>query len=206
MNILNQLKSRTIPSLESILDFILEYDYPITKHPLGFYCCKVTEDSENENIRIHFWLRENCEQKGFEIHNHIFNLESFIIDGIIKNTTYEISNNHNDDIFHIFKTSYNNDKSYIYRDTNDEKLRVKNISIYSKDQKYALSFDDIHQSEVLTNKAVTLMYTKKISNHQPIVYSKINISELNFHRALLSRNEKIELIKIFKECSSNALI
>lgn len=199
MNILSNLEKKIIPPLEELFNFILNHKIPINRHPLGFYCCKLIQN-KNISIRLHFWLKENQKQKNFEIHNHIFDLESYILIGAIQNIIYEPSLEKEGIPFNTFITSYNNEKSTITLKDSNIFLKVKERNTYLKSQKYTLTSNIIHQSNVMSEKAITLMYTLNTNNTvSPIVYSKVQVEKLKFYRSYLTDSEKLELINYFLE-------
>ncbi len=56
-------------------------------HPLGFRVAKVTDGAVS--LRLHLWHGDAEEQPGFEVHDHGFDLQSFVVAGRIRQQTFD---------------------------------------------------------------------------------------------------------------------
>lgn len=64
---------------------------PVHRHPLGFRVARLIADS-GAALRLHIWPKSaRSAQPGFEIHDHTFDLTSFILFGDLRQTVYEVS-------------------------------------------------------------------------------------------------------------------
>src|SRR5690606_29307754 len=71
---------------EGLLASPLGAEY-VKRHPLGFSVVQLK--SGTESLRLHLWRGAEISQPGFEIHDHTFELESYVIDGRLRHRTYE---------------------------------------------------------------------------------------------------------------------
>jgi hypothetical protein len=127
-------------------------------HPLGFTSSKITMGKHN--LRLHIWRNTGSPQAGFEVHDHTFDFESYVISGSIKQTVYDIHAN-NDGNFCIYHVDYDENTSILKNSGNFVNLVQLKEEIVSANQSYRVRAGELHRSDLFEcSCAVTLVLTE----------------------------------------------
>jgi hypothetical protein len=88
--------SALIESCKRVLKECLDKSVPANWHPLGFVVFKLPDNSQRA-LRLHLWPREGLRpaEPLWPIHNHIFDVNSFVVSGKVTNKVYRILPNAN---------------------------------------------------------------------------------------------------------------
>ncbi|MBV1883883.1 MAG: hypothetical protein KUG82_19745 [Pseudomonadales bacterium] len=160
-------------SPSEIVQLAINVGKDFTWHPLGFVMCKLSQENE-KNIRLHIWPNssEHVQEPQWLIHDHMFDLKSWVLSGKIENIEYEIASDF--PIYSIYQASYEQDKSILHRTEQDLSIKVKNKSVVSSGQIYEIASGILHQSISLSNStAVTVCETIDRLDKNPIIAGDI---------------------------------
>lgn len=143
-------------------------------HPLGFILCKLSEEGERK-IRLHIWPNNNdrMQKPAWLIHNHIFDLKSWVIAGKIENTEYsEVEGEPN---YRAYNARYEKDNSVLYRTDSLICLTKNNCSLINAGEVYKVPSGILHQSISLSEStSLTVCETTDQPNLNPIIAGDIN--------------------------------
>lgn len=169
-------------------------------HPLGFYYCNLFEFENSEKFRIHIWSNNSERVKPLmDIHNHYYNVISYVVTGHLFNTLYNLSESlpytHS-----LYSGSYNKDGKRILKKTN-KNYNLKEIVRNKVDSGnlYVIDKTEIHKGEVPDSEfTITIVYTEKPIEPNPLVFGDIN-GEDEYGFPILMVNKK-ELDYIIEKC------
>lgn len=161
-------------------------------HPLGFYYNNLFEFENNEKFRIHIWSNNSERLKPLmDIHNHYYNVISYVVTGHIFNTLYSssksIPSTHS-----LYSGSYDKDGKRILKKTG-QNFNLKKIvqNKIKAGNLYIIDKAEIHKGEVPSSEfTITIVYTEKPTNPNPQVFGKINKEdEYTFPKLMIDKNE-----------------
>lgn len=168
-------------------------------HPLGFIYSRIYS-SENEQLRIHIWPKNYKRKEDFYIHDHYYDLSSWILLGEIKDLLYDISVKKNNGEFIIYEGSYNGNENYRYLKPSSSFCNILNIEerYFTKGDKYFIEKSKYHSNEIIfknSDYACTLVLTQNPNKiHSPKVLSKIKQSEIIEETPTLMSYKEMKLI------------
>lgn len=165
---LNQHKTigEILPIVKNIFNLILdngEWTNEFFLHPLGFYYCRLLTNAENQ-VRIHIWEPDYPKKLDLFIHDHFYELCSWVLCGKILDYSYSVEPAEGESEHTMFVSSYQKDKNVrTLTKTNDFRV-VKRIAerIIQKGQKYIIPKGTFHSNEILFEEAdltVTFVFT-----------------------------------------------
>lgn len=83
---------------------------PATKHPQGFLTFKMGLSAQGDAaLRFHVWMknkREVGDQKGFQIHDHVFGFNSLLLCGQMENRSYMVKPSPTETGWRLFPVTY----------------------------------------------------------------------------------------------------
>ncbi|WMO14852.1 hypothetical protein [Pseudoalteromonas piscicida] len=123
-----------------------------------------SSDKPFGEIRLHNWLFGHVDG---DIHNHAWDLCSFVISGSIVNETFKISEGKSFQRFTIGPVG--GEEGYNLIKDGKVNLATKSISVVNENSFYTLSHDIVHQSKSL-NGAVTLMVQSPFIRETSMVF------------------------------------
>lgn len=161
-------------TLSYIIKLTKELHRNFVWHPLGFLLCKLS-DAEGKKLRLHIWPNnsQHIQDPPWTIHNHIFNLKSWVIAGVIKNTEYRHTKGN--PTHRAYITKYNNNHSIIHR--TDEELCIvkKRTQIVRSGQTYKIAAGVFHQSiSSSQTTSITICETIDQPDRVPIIAGAID--------------------------------
>jgi hypothetical protein len=164
-------------------------------HPLGFIICKLSEEGE-KTIRLHIWPNNSnrVQEPAWLIHDHLFDLKSWVLSGKIENTEYEITNDNPN--FSVYQASYDKEKSILHRTDQKLSIKVKHKTIINTGGIYQVSSGVLHQS-VSLSKATSLTICETINkfDKSPIIAGDISGMDIySYTRSIVSDNDLYEII------------
>jgi len=164
-------------------------------HPLGFLMSKLFEEPPLA-LRIHIWPKGGGREQNpsWPIHDHIFNMRSWILQGAIRNTVYcesECSPN-----FHLYLASYKDGESVLSRAKNGICLKKKYEEKYEAGQSYAVEAKVFHSSShEKDTTTITAVLTNSISLDPPRIAGAIDgLEEYRYLRGIASKEEVLKII------------
>ncbi|WP_461611941.1 hypothetical protein [Cytobacillus kochii] len=153
-------------------------------HPLGFVHSKICSIPKIGDLRLHIWLGENRKTQlpYMPIHDHVFNVNSFILTGNVTNKVYEIGNA-TEDLYRKYEATYINGDSILYPTKELLNCNLKNSTIHSKGTFYTVPKGVFHESMVDEGEfASTLVIaTDKDETIKPYILGPVK-SEKFFYR------------------------
>ena len=210
-NLFNRLavayKSKYQNCLDSeVANFIalLKYSDLLNKtlrfHQLGFMYSKIHKFQNNDTLRVHIWSKETYMQKPLmDIHNHYYNVNSYVYQGCIVNKLYGMSDLDSDsDATHsIYSGSYqSNDKRVLTRTDSKKKLWVEKEIKICQGSLYEISKSDIHSGSTCSDAfTLTVVYTENEGNPNPLVFGPLNGKTQYHYESKKVSNDIIEKLK-----------
>lgn len=132
---------------------------PIRRHPLGFFVAKV-EDGKGTALRLHLWPKVGSGlQDGFEVHDHLFDLESYVIQGAVQETTYVAEAAH-EGPHRIYNVVYESDSSRLSASGTTISLKVTRERTIAAGESYELPAGVLHLLQATMDRSVTLVLTQ----------------------------------------------
>jgi len=159
---INKIRLKVAAILEAILEQDLWID-DFYLHPLGFYYCRLFVSEQNQ-IRLHIWLKGYAQKKDLYIHDHFYDLCSWVLCGKIKDYTYEVSNTDKESDYSLFTSSYKNDKNVRTITKTAQSMSVALVSerILSRGDKYYIPRGSFHSNDIIFDShdiTFTCVYT-----------------------------------------------
>ncbi len=151
---LNSGEITSIDLLNEIKDSKLDFFW----HPLGFILGTYLSN-DKEKIRIHIWPKEGSQQQKpyWNIHNHIFHLTSWVLEGEITNQEYNVVEDNKSEKS-IYYVNYKGNESCLFKSNQQVRLEQKKPKIHSKGNVYSIKTDIFHHSiRTSKNSAITVV-------------------------------------------------
>ncbi|MFQ3545803.1 hypothetical protein Q7A53_17120 [Halobacillus rhizosphaerae] len=147
----------------TLKDFLIENGDQISFnwHPLGFLHSKLGHAAEVGDIRLHVWLPNNrkTQEPPMPIHDHVFNINSFILLGKVTNHIYDLTSSLGDKR-QLYRVEYNNEGSLLKPLDTVIRCKLKSSQLYNKGEFYEVNKDKFHQTFVeIEDFTVTLVLT-----------------------------------------------
>ncbi|KIC00762.1 hypothetical protein OA88_17745 [Flavobacterium sp. JRM] len=153
------------------------------KHPLGFYYARLYE-SDKVQIRLHIWQKNFTLKEDLYIHDHYYDLNSWILSGKIVDYIYEISDSKSKGEYVKYVGSYNkNENNRVLKKTN-EYYNILNISerYLNRGDKYSIKKNQFHSNKITFEDYTitsTLVYTHNPNLlHSPTVLGKTQMEQI----------------------------
>ena len=143
-------------------------------HPLGFHYCRLFHNDKHQ-IRLHIWEPNYPAKEDLYIHDHFYDLCSWVLCGKIKDYTYEVKPTDKKSDYCMFSSSYRTDKNVrtIAKTENFLSVKMKEERIIGRNEKYIIPRDTFHSNKILFDESdltTTFVYTfNHKDNHSPNV-------------------------------------
>lgn len=143
-------------------------------HPLGFHYCRLFYNDEHQ-VRLHIWKPNYPVKKDLFIHDHFYDLCSWVLCGEIVDYTYEVEETNEKSDYCMFTSSYRADKNVRTLAKTDKFLSVKmkEERIIKRNEKYIIPRDTFHSNKILFDQSdltATFVFTfNHKENHSPNV-------------------------------------
>lgn len=168
-------------------------------HPLGFVCLKVACEVQS-TLRVHIWpsKERRPQHPAWNIHDHIFDIQSFIICGSITNYRFTVTDTtmRSDPTHRIYKVSYSHAHSYLHRTQNLISCSQVGSTSYTSMSSYSVPRGMFHSS-VISDRilAATLVITSNHFKSLPKVLGDVLGAKLyKYRRYPCSQEQVSELI------------
>lgn len=153
-------------TVKTIFYMILEEDKWLENfflHPLGFYYCRLHHDDYNQ-FRLHIWEPGYPIKEDLYIHDHFYDLCSWVLCGKIEDYTYSVEPSENISEYALFTSSYLADKNLRTLTKTDQHMNVKLVStrIIESGEKYFIPRETFHSNKILFGSSTitaTFVYT-----------------------------------------------
>lgn len=127
-------------------------------HPLGFRVAKISHG--DTALRLHLWSGISTEQPGFEVHDHMFDLTSHVVQGTIVQRGYDFVEDLNGPQA-LYDVTYDEGKSVIAKTDKRGRLVLKGAERFNVGTTYELSAGQLHFAERTDSAfAITLALTR----------------------------------------------
>ncbi len=147
---------------------------PFIWHPLGFILCKLSQEGEKK-IRLHIWPNNNdrMQNPSWLIHDHIFDLKSWVVAGEILNTEYTVADGKPN--YRVYNAKYEKDSSVLYRTDRQIFIDESTRSLVRSGEVYSVLSGVLHQSVSLSETtSLTVCETIDQPNINPTIAGDIN--------------------------------
>jgi hypothetical protein len=132
-------------------------DQFVSRHPLGFHVVKL--ERPPHALRLHLWKPGGVDQKGYEIHDHVFSLKSRVIEGAIRHRTYETRPDALGP-YVAYAVEYKGGESRLARTDNRLRVSTKTDDVFGEGDDYAVAAGQLHDAEIASGHfATTLVLT-----------------------------------------------
>lgn len=139
----------------------------------GFLSIELYRFEKNEDrkiLRLHLWSDnfdkefEQNDYRKYKIHSHLFNAQSHVLSGSIKNNRYKILDSNNETENSLYKinwvTTENNGqtirKSHLIKEIENIEIKKINSEVISISQEYSININEFHSSESTSQISATL--------------------------------------------------
>lgn len=140
---------------------------PVKRHPLGFTVVQLKVDGVG--LRLHLWKGGPISQPGYEIHDHAFNLKSFIVDGTIRHRTFEALEDPQGD-YAVYSVHYEPNRSVMTKTPARARLKETSDEVYVAGQSYSVPAWRLHDALLHgAASATTLVLTRDLAG-APVTY------------------------------------
>lgn len=167
-----------------------EWELPFRWHPLGFVVCTLFSDGPLK-ARLHVWPVDAVRSQGSscQIHDHVFDLTSWVLLGCIENTEYvhdPIGETHA-----RYAVEYRDDVSILEKTRDTISLSVSRETLHEPRSLYRVAAGQLHQSRRAgLTPAVTALVTRDVSQNAPSVIGPLDGPvRREYHRSVLSNSE-----------------
>lgn len=168
----NKTLEEVLNITKDIFDLIMNQDKwtnDFFLHPLGFYYCRLFYNDEHQ-VRLHIWEPNYPVKKDLFIHDHFYDLCSWVLCGEIVDYTYKVEPTIEKTDYCIFTSSYRTDKNVRTLTKTDTFLSVKmkEERIIIRNEKYIIPRDTFHSNRILFDRSdltTTFVYTFNHKDH-----------------------------------------
>lgn len=159
----------------------------ITLHPNGFLQLPLeSTDKRNSNLQLHIW-NNTLERRGakqFEIHDHAFDIESYVVMGSLKDITYSVSENPSGEYM-----TFQSDGSGQMNSVNKKvSLNIKNDRTIKEGETYIIKKGDFHSSNPIDPFTATIIKKTNIE----IDYNPKLIAPTDYNQTRIEVDRNIE--------------
>lgn len=163
----SELKVEIARMLDEVLSCPAEFD--IVWHPLGFMYIKLLK-SERHSLRLHIWTQEQplYSQVMSPIHNHIWNLQSYVLCGTIINHSVQIDFKPDVYTHRIYKITYNNNLNILTPTSTLVAYKIISSARFHSGERYTVASGDFHLTETAGKRTVaTLVLSEDVESVPP---------------------------------------
>jgi hypothetical protein len=119
----------------------------IQSHPLGFGCINVG-DIPAGSVRLHIWSKELfvAQTPTLPIHNHIWDLFSYVLTGGVKNRMYSVAAGEKNSKYMLYRVSYDKEFSVLRPTDSFVNCRKISESNISEGRNYRIACENFHST------------------------------------------------------------
>ncbi len=176
-------------SARQLIEFVIAENITFNWHPLGFIMCKISNEIK-KTIRLHIWPEnKRCIQKPtWLIHDHIFDLKSWVLKGAI--TNIEFITGEFDNSFQVYNTIYDKDKSILIKTNQRLSILESKRYLIKEGESYDVYAGHLHKSISSNNTTVTVCETVNQFNLKPrVLGSCAGRDKYSYTRNVVSKAE-----------------
>lgn len=176
----------------------------VRRHPLNFLTARV-EDEAGRALRLHLWdERFRFKQDGLEVHDHKFDYESFVVDGVVAQTIYDSVPDTNG-THEVLEVSYSNGGSALRRSARYLRLVEMRRETFAASALYRLPHGVLHRLDLVSPSAATLVFTRDaggrpitigpVSNGEPPSTARTPVCDTNGNLITLGSHSRSQIIE-----------
>lgn len=126
-------------------------------HPLGFRVVRISDGPLS--LRLHLWKGPACEQPGFEIHDHAFDLTSYVVAGVVRQRTYSAVRAM-DGQHAVYRVTYDDGRSALAHSGCRVRVEAVGDERFAQGETYSLPAGQLHEAyRDNCDTAITLVLT-----------------------------------------------
>lgn len=188
-----------------VLKFIKEYlenenhQVKFYKHPLGFFYTRIIQEKDVQ-IRLHIWTKNYQIKEDLFIHDHYYDLKSWVLCGEIEDFTYKLKKSEDNSSLAKYVGSYSESENYRYLKLTNEYYTIisKTSKIITSGNLYSIDKSKFHSNKIHfknSNITSTLVYTfNPNKNHEPVVLGLKRIERIVEEAPILIPHEDMKSI------------
>ncbi len=162
----------------------------LRSHPLGFKVARVSNGSIH--LRLHLWTGA-AEQPGFEVHDHSFDLKSYVVEGAIQQITFTAHEDPDGDRC-FYQVAYGESRSALRKTDIAVRLEEPRQDVFRAGTTYFLPAGRLHMAErYYCALAISLALTHEKGGQPLTIGPRNGPSELVASRSPLSELSLMEL-------------
>lgn len=182
---------------KQLCEFAVKSNIIFSWHPLGFIMATLLDEG-CEKIRLHLWTKsfDKAQKPTWLVHDHKFDLTSWVISGVIKNIEYK--NAVSPKTHQLYSVTYNATGSLLTKLDEMYSLEVEKTQEFNEGDKYKIEAGVFHQSISLSQRTtVTICHTVNKKESPPLVIGELNGEEKYYYQR--SHVNTDELQKVIEE-------
>lgn len=168
---------------------------PFCFHPLGFIACTLLTEGPLK-LRLHYWPVYGGVQQSpdCQIHDHIFDFQSWVLCGAVENIEYKPSatgNGHS-----VYETEYRDGQSILTKTGQLIRLVERGRAVFKEGESYSLAAGTLHETRrVGDGPAFTVLVANDVSSTAPLVLgSKAGLDRYSYTRTVV---EEVVVERLF---------
>lgn len=159
---------------------------PFRFHPLGFVACTLLTEGSIK-LRLHYWPVHGGVQQSpdCQIHDHLFNFQSWVLSGAIENIEYKRSAIGKE--YSVYETEYRDGKSILTKTGQLIRLAEQGRTVFKEGESYSITAGTLHEtSRVGGGPACTVLIASDVSSTAPLVLgSKAGLDRYSYTRSVV---------------------
>ena len=168
---------------------------PFRFHPLGFIACTLLTEGPLK-LRLHYWPVHGGVQQSpdCQIHDHIFEFQSWVLSGAVENIEYKPSATGNG--YSVYETEYRDGQSILTKTGQLIRLVERDRAVFKEGESYSLAAGTFHETRrVGDGPAVTVLVANDVSSTAPLVLgSKAGSDRCSYRRTVV---EEVVVERLF---------
>ncbi|WP_295550450.1 hypothetical protein [uncultured Pseudacidovorax sp.] len=172
--------------LADLLAMRQELRAPFRFHPLGFIACTLMAEGPLK-LRLHYWPVYGGVQQSQEcqIHDHLFEFQSWVLSGAVENIEYEASAIGNE--YAVYETKYRDDQSILIKTGQLLSLVERSRIVFEEGESYSVAAGTLHETVRFGGSpALTVLVANDVSSKAPVVLgSKAGLDSYCYQRSVV---------------------
>lgn len=168
---------------------------PFRFHPLGFIACTLLTEGPLK-LRLHYWPVHGGVQQSpdCQIHDHIFDFQSWVLCGAVENIEYKPSATGN--AHSVYETEYRDGQSILTKTGQLIRLVERDRAVFKEGESYSLAAGTLHETRrVGDGPAFTVLVANDVSSTAPLVLgSKAGLDRYSYTRTVV---EEVVVERLF---------
>ncbi|WED78000.1 hypothetical protein [Aeromonas allosaccharophila] len=179
---------------KGICELAIKQNIKFSWHPLGFVMATLLDEG-SEKVRIHLWSKsfDKAQKPTWLVHDHKFDLTSWVLSGTIKNIEYK--NSASSKTHQLYSVTYNSTGSILTKLDEVHDLKIEKTQEISSGEKYKIEAGIFHQSISMSkNTTVTICHTVDKNSHTPLVIGELDGKRSYYYQRSLVHIDDLQKI------------